>query len=130
MESDAPIGVLVVDDHQQFVKVLKAILAGEDDLAVVGEAENGAEAIELTDQLDPDVVLMDISMPIMDGFEATRRIVAAHPDARVIILTGSNAQEDRTEARDAGAVGYVVKDKVLEELGDAVRTAADRPGLS
>ena len=130
MESDAPIGVLLVDDHEQFVNVLKAILAGEDGLAVVGQADNGADAVELTDQLDPDVVLMDISMPVMDGFEATRRIVAAHPETSVIILTGSSAQEDRAEARDAGAVGYVVKDRVLEELGDAVRTAADQRGLS
>jgi DNA-binding NarL/FixJ family response regulator len=130
MESEAPIGVLVVDDHEQFVNVLEAILAGEDGLAVLGRADNGADAVELTAELDPDVVLMDISMPVMDGFEATRRILAAHPDTKVIILTGSNAQEDRAAARDAGAVGYVVKDRVLDELGHAVRTAADRRGLS
>ena len=91
---------------------------------------DGQEAIDLTDELEPDVVLMDISMPVMDGFEATRRIVAAHPETRVIMLTGSNAQEDRAQARDAGAVGYVVKDRALDELGKAIRTAADRRGLS
>ena len=122
--------MLVVDDNLQFADVLTAILAGEEGLSVIGSALDGQEAIDLTEELEPDVVLMDISMPVMDGFEATRRIVAAHPETRVIMLTGSNTQEDRAQAREAGAVGYVVKDRALEELGEAIRTAADRRGLS
>jgi DNA-binding NarL/FixJ family response regulator len=122
--------VLVVDDHPQFVNVLEAILAVEPGLAVVGTAESGEEAIDLTGELEPEVVLMDISMPAMDGFEATRRILAERPATKVIMLTGSNAAEDRAAARDAGAVGYVVKDRALEELGEAIRTAAGRRGLS
>jgi DNA-binding NarL/FixJ family response regulator len=122
--------VLVVDDHPQFVNVLEAILAVEQGLAVVGTAESGEEAIDLTGDLEPEVVLMDISMPAMDGFEATRRILAERPATKVIMLTGSNAAEDRAAARDAGAVGYVVKDRALEELGEAIRTAAGRRGLS
>jgi DNA-binding NarL/FixJ family response regulator len=122
--------VLVVDDHPQFVNVLKAILAGEEGVFVLGSAEDGEEAIKLTRELEPEAVLMDISMPVMDGFETTRRILAERPATKVIMLTGSNAAEDRAEARDAGAVGYVVKDRALDELGEAIRTAAGRRGLS
>jgi two-component system, NarL family, nitrate/nitrite response regulator NarL len=127
---ESSIRVLVVDDNPQFADVLTAILAGEEGLSVIGSALDGQEAIDLTEELEPDVVLMDISMPVIDGFEATRRIVAAHPETRVIMLTGSSTQEDRAQAREAGAVGYVVKDRALDELGEAIRTATDRRGLS
>jgi DNA-binding NarL/FixJ family response regulator len=125
MAGNGSIGVLLVDDHEQFVSVLEAILGGENDIDVVGTAENGEQAVELTHELEPDVVLMDISMPVMDGFEATRRIVSEVPDTRVVMVTGSSADEDRSQARNAGAVGYIQKERILEELGGAVRAAAE-----
>ena len=125
MAANGSIGVLVVDDHEQFVSVLEAILGGETDIEVVGTAENGEQAVELANELEPDVVLMDISMPVMDGFEATRRIVAEVPETRVVMVTGSSADEDRSQARHAGAVGYIQKERILEELGGAVRAAAE-----
>jgi DNA-binding NarL/FixJ family response regulator len=112
------------------VTVLEAILVGEEDFAVLGTAENGEEAVRLTGLLEPDVVLMDISMPVMDGFEATRRILAANPERRVIMLTGSSSDEDRAAAHEAGAVAYVQKERILEELGEVVRAAAADRGLS
>jgi len=126
----ATVGVFVVDDHDQFVAVLETILAGEADFDVVGRASNGEEAIDAVARLAPDVVLMDISMPVLDGFEATRRIRAEHPNTSVIILTGSDSEEDRAEARAAGAFGYVTKERVLDELPDVIRSAAEDARLS
>ncbi|HEY7195806.1 MAG TPA: response regulator transcription factor [Gaiellaceae bacterium] len=125
MGSRNAIGVLIADDHDQFVSVLEAILVTEKDLAVLGVATDGEEAVELSAELEPDVVLMDISMPVMDGFEATRRIRATRPGTNVIIVTGSSAEEDRAQAREVGAVAYVQKERILEELAPAVRSAAD-----
>lgn len=130
MQSPSRIGVLVVDDNEQFITVLKAILADEPDLLLMGAAENGERAVELVRELAPQVVLMDISMPVMSGFEATRRIVAECPETRVLMVTGSSSEEDRAEAREAGAVGYVQKERILEELSGAIRSAAGGNGLS
>jgi DNA-binding NarL/FixJ family response regulator len=127
---DAAIGILVADDHRQFVDVLEAVLADEAGLALLGVAENGEQAVRLAAELGPDVVLMDISMPVMDGFEATRRILAERPSTKVIVLTGSSADEDRLQAHEAGAVAYIQKERILEELGETVRAAADSHGLS
>src|SRR5919202_1709600 len=109
---EAPIRVLIADDHRLFAEALEAILAGESRIDVVGRARNGAEALELALELDPDVVLMDISMPVMDGVEATRRIREARPDACVLMLTGSNAAVDVDRSREAGAAGFITKDPV------------------
>jgi len=121
-----PLRVLIADDHRLFAEALEAILAGESSIEVVGRARNGAEALELAMELEPDVVLMDISMPVMDGVEATRRIRESRPDACVLMLTGSNAPADVDRARDAGAAGYVTKDRIASQLVEAIVEAAGR----
>jgi DNA-binding NarL/FixJ family response regulator len=123
---ESPIRVLIADDHRLFAEALEAILAGESSIEVVGRARTGAEALELAMQLEPDVVLMDISMPVMDGVEATRRIRETRPDACVLMLTGSNAAADVDRARDAGAAGYVTKDRIASQLVEAIVEAAGR----
>ena len=120
------IRVLIADDHRLFAEALEAILAGESSIEVVGRARNGAEALELAMQLEPDVILMDISMPVMDGVEATRRIRESRPDACVLMLTGSNTAADVDRARDAGAAGYVTKDRIASQLVEAIVEAAGR----
>jgi DNA-binding NarL/FixJ family response regulator len=123
---EEPIRVLIADDHRLFAEALEAILAAESSIEVVGRARNGAEALEMAVDLDPDVVLMDISMPVMDGVEATRRIREARPSACVLMLTGSNAATDVDRSRDAGAAGYVTKDRIASELVDAILEAGGR----
>ena len=125
-ESPGPIRVLIADDHRLFAEALEAILTGESGIEVVGRARNGAEALELALALEPDVLLMDISMPVMDGVEATRRIREARPAASVLMLTGSNTAVDVDRARDAGAVGYVTKDRIASQLVEAIVEAARR----
>src|SRR5205823_6455336 len=120
------IPVLIADDHRLFAEALEAILAGESSIEVVGRARNGAEALELALELEPDLILMDISMPVMDGVEATRRIREARPGACVLMLTGSNAAADIDRSRDAGAAGYVTKDRIASELVQAIVEAAGR----
>ena len=120
------IRVLIADDHRLFAEALEAILAGESSIEVVGRARNGAEALELALELEPDVILMDISMPVMDGVEATRRIREAKPDACVLILTGSNAAVDVDRSRDAGAAGYVTKDRIASQLVETIVETASR----
>jgi DNA-binding NarL/FixJ family response regulator len=123
---EEPIRVLIADDHRLFAEALDAILTAESTIEVVGRARNGAEALEMTLDLAPDVVLMDISMPVMDGIEATRRIREARPEACVLMLTGSNTAADVDRSRDAGAAGYVTKDRIASELVDAIVEAAGR----
>jgi two-component system nitrate/nitrite response regulator NarL len=112
--------VLVADDHRLFVEALEAILAPDERIEIVGRASNGAEAIELARELEPDVVLMDISMPVLDGFEATRRLRDELPGARVLMLTGSNARQDIAKARKAGAAAYVTKDRIAADLLETI----------
>jgi DNA-binding NarL/FixJ family response regulator len=125
-ELETPIRVLIADDHRLFAEALEAILSGESRIDVVGRARNGAEALELSLELEPDVVLMDISMPVMDGIEATRRIRESRPNACVVMLTGSSSAADVDRSRDAGAVGYVTKDRIASELLEAIVDAAGR----
>ena len=123
---EQPIRVLIADDHRLFAEALEAILAAESRIEVVGRARNGAEALEMVLDLNPDLVLMDISMPVMDGVEATRRIREARPEACVLMLTGSSAAADVDRSRDAGAAGYVTKDRIASELVDAIVESATR----
>jgi DNA-binding NarL/FixJ family response regulator len=116
--------VLLVDDHPLVRSGLVTLIATTDDIEIVGEAGGGEQAVSLADELAPDVVLMDLSMPGMDGVEATRLILAAHPQIRVVVLT-SFADESRvTDALAAGAVGYLLKDCDARELLAAIRSAA------
>jgi DNA-binding NarL/FixJ family response regulator len=114
------IRILIADDHRLFAQALEAILAADERIDVVGRARDGAEAVTLAAELDPDVTLMDIAMPGMDGFDATRQIRARRPDACVLILTGSDSRTDVDRARKAGAAGYVTKDRIAAELIDAI----------
>ena len=111
-----PLRVLIADDHRLFAEALEAILASDERIEVVGQAADGGQAVELARKLGPDVVLMDVSMPVLDGFEATREIRAASDDVRVLMLTGSNSRADVDRSRAAGASGYVTKDRIASEL--------------
>jgi DNA-binding NarL/FixJ family response regulator len=103
----ASIRVLIADDHRLFAEALEAILGSDERIAVVGHAGDGEEAVRLATDLGPDVILMDISMPVMDGIEAARAIQARGNGASVLMLTGSNSRADVDRARKAGAAGYV-----------------------
>jgi two-component system, NarL family, nitrate/nitrite response regulator NarL len=111
-----PLRVVIADDHRLFAEALEAILTTDDRIEVVGQASDGAQAVELARKLDPDVVLMDVSMPVLDGFEATREIREESGDVRVLMLTGSNSRADVDRSREAGAAGYVTKDRIASEL--------------
>ncbi|MFN0284609.1 MAG: response regulator [Kineosporiaceae bacterium] len=118
------IRVLVVDDHPVVRSGLVGLLDVEDDLEVVGEAGDGAEAVARVAALVPDVVLMDLRMPTMDGAAATGAILAAHPAVRVLVLTTYDTDADIVRAVEAGATGYLLKDTPRAQLVEAVRTAA------
>jgi DNA-binding NarL/FixJ family response regulator len=117
--------VLIADDHRLFVEALEAILAVDTRFEVVGQAGDGEEAVVLATQLDPDVVLMDISMPVMDGIEAARVIRDGGSPPRILMLTGSNSRADVDRARQAGAAGYVTKDRIAAELIDTIVEVAE-----
>lgn len=113
--------VLIADDHTLFRQGLKRILSDFDDLKVIAEATNGDEAVTLVEQMEPDIVLMDVSMPRMGGLEATRRIKAMRPETQVIMLTVSEKDEDLFEAVRVGARGYLLKNAESSELAEAIR---------
>jgi len=115
-----PVRVLIADDHRLFAEALEAILAADERIEVVGQASDGGEAVEFARSLKPDVVLMDVSMPVLDGFEATREIRSEGDRISVLMLTGSNSRDDVDRSRDAGASGYVTKDRIASELVEAI----------
>jgi DNA-binding NarL/FixJ family response regulator len=123
------IQVLVADDQSMVRAGFRMLLSGEDDIDVVAEAENGLEAVDKAARFHPTVVLMDIRMPELDGLEATRRILAADPAARVLILTTFDLDEYIYEALAAGASGFVLKDDPPEQLIAAIRTVAGGDAL-
>jgi two-component system NarL family response regulator len=116
-----PIRVLIVDDHALFRRGLQMVLAEEADIEVVGEASDGAEAVEKAGQALPDVVLMDIRMPRSSGIEACRAMKELSPSAKIVMLTISDEEEDLFEAIRAGAMGYLLKDIPYDEVADVVR---------
>lgn len=119
------IRVLVADDHAIVRMGLIALLAIDGDIEVVGEAEDGAEAVRLAESTKPDVVVMDIMMPVMDGIAATAEIVKRVPGAKVLVLTTSNSSDDYSRALAAGARGIVVKRAANMELLSSIRKVAD-----
>ncbi len=120
--SPEPIRTLIVDDHALFRRGLEIVLVTEQDIEVVGEASDGAEAVQKASESLPDVVLMDVRMPRSGGIEACREIKEVAPSARIIILTMSDEEEDLFEAIKAGASGYLLKDIPLDDVAEAVRS--------
>jgi len=121
MTSALPITILTADDHPLIRDGLAAVLGCEPDMRVVAEAANGEEAIERYEAHRPDVVLMDLRMPVKDGLDATRAILGAHPQARIVVLTTYDGDEDIHRALDAGARGYLLKDMLRTEIVAVVR---------
>lgn len=124
MTSSASIRLLLVDDQALFREGLRLLLSSQPDLKVVGEAGDGEAALQEAARLRPDVVLMDLRMPTLDGVAATRHLLAAQPDCRVIVLTTFDDDEYVFEALRAGAVGYLLKDTASSKLFEAIRAAA------
>jgi DNA-binding NarL/FixJ family response regulator len=119
-----PIRVLLVDDQALFREGLRTLLSVRDGIEIVGEAANGEEALQRVKTLKPQVVLMDLRMPVLDGVAATRRIHAEYAASRVIVLTTFDDDEDVFEGLRAGAVGYLLKDAPSEKLVEAIQAAA------
>lgn len=117
-----PIRVMTVDDHPLFRDGLAALIDAHPDMTLVAEAADGSEALAAFTRELPDVTLMDLSMPVMGGAEATARIIEAHPDARIIVLTTYQGDADIHRALAVGARGYLLKDAVRREIAEAIRT--------
>jgi DNA-binding NarL/FixJ family response regulator len=114
------IRVLIADDHRLFAEALEAILVADARITVVAHVSDGREAVTLAAELQPDVVLMDVRLPVLDGIEATRAIRAERPDACILMLTASSSRADVDRARRAGAAGYVTKHRSAAELVEAI----------
>jgi DNA-binding NarL/FixJ family response regulator len=123
------IRVVICDDHALFRRGLRTVLEAEADLAVVGEAEDGEESIRVAEALRPDVVLMDVRMPRLNGIEATRAISEVLPDTRVLMLTVSEDGDDLFDAVRAGAAGYLLKEISIDEVAAAVRCVVSGQSL-
>jgi len=119
-----PIRVVLADDHPVYLEGLAGLLAAVDGIDVVGTAADGAEAVARIDELVPDVVVMDVRMPVLDGIAATRRVVDAHPGVGVVVLTMSEEDETLFAAMRAGARGYLLKGATRAEITNAVSTVA------
>ncbi|HZB35513.1 MAG TPA: response regulator transcription factor [Gaiellaceae bacterium] len=116
-----PLRVLLVDDNPVFRELLAFLLRADVGAEIVGSAADGAKGVQLADDLRPDVVVTDLLMPRMDGFEATKRIAATVPDARVLVVSSSTDPKDVERAGEAGAAGYLPKDRAVAELPGEVR---------
>ena len=125
MKTKAKIRILIADDHPLMRQGLATLLGADPCLQIVGEAKNGADAVEKAKELKPNVIVMDLSMPVMDGVEATRRICEANPGIKVLILTTFGSSADIAHAIDAGASGALVKDAEYDRLISAIRAIAD-----
>jgi DNA-binding NarL/FixJ family response regulator len=120
--SDDPIRVVIADDHELFRRGLRMVLDDEAGIEVVGEAGDGEEAVELAVETAPDVIIMDVRMPVVSGIEATEQMKDQIPSTRVLMLTISDEEDDLYEAIKAGANGYLLKEISIDEIGNAVRS--------
>jgi NarL family two-component system response regulator LiaR len=123
MSTSIPIRVMIVDEHDMVRRGLATVMRLHADLDLVGEAQNGEQAVKLVEQLQPDVVLMDLMMPVMDGATATRIICERWPQVHVIALSASQEQELIQKVLQAGAIGYLLKNLSIDELAEAIRSA-------
>lgn len=131
MTERIPIKVLVVDDHPVVRDGLKNMFMVFDDLELIGEAESGDEALAFCQQHTPDVILMDILMPGMNGIQATRSILGQHPQVKIIVLTSYPKDDLVQESLEAGAIGYMLKNAQIDDLADSIRAAiSGQPTLS
>lgn len=117
------IRLLLADDHQLVLKGISFFLGMQPDFEIVGEAHNGQEAVELAAELQPDIVLMDLNMPIMDGIEASRLISEQHPNVKVLVLTSFSDRSHIVPALQTGAIGYMLKEVEPDQLVEAIRSA-------
>src|SRR5947207_195639 len=115
------ISVLLVDDHTVVRQGLRALMAAEEDMEVIGEAENGRQAVGLAKKTPPDVVVMDVAMPLLNGLEATRQILKNQPSAKILVLTSYGDDECVSQLMKAGAAGYLIKQTAANELLKAIR---------
>ena len=123
-KSNTPVRVLIADDHRLFAEALEAVLSSEERIDIVGRASDGGEAVDLARRLQPDLILLDISMPVLDGFEAAAELELLEDPPAILMLTGSSSPDDVDRARRAGAKGYITKDAIAASLVDAILAAA------
>ncbi len=127
--SDDMIRILIADDHELFRRGLKMVLESEDDIEVLGEASDGQEAFDLAVAEAPDVIVMDVRMPVLSGIEATQLIKEHLPSAKILMLTISDEEDDLYQAIKAGANGYLLKEISIDEIGNAVRSVCGGQSL-
>lgn len=131
MDNQSKIRILIADDHAVVRDGLRSFLMVYDDLEMIGEAKNGEQAIRFCEQMNPDVVLMDLVMPIMDGATATKKIKELNPSIQIIALTSYKERDQVQSVLQAGAIGYLLKDITADELATAIRQAkAGKPTLA
>jgi len=121
MTNENPIRVVLVDDHSQMHGIVQAILGTTSDIELVGQGANGQEGIVLCEQYQPDIVLMDVVMPVMDGIEATRVLHESHPEIRILVLSSFQDHESVYTMLRNGAVGYLTKGSLTQDLADTIR---------
>lgn len=121
MSADNPVRVVLVDDHFQIHRIVQAILAATPDIRLVGQGANGQEGIHLCEQYQPDVVLMDVVMPIMDGIETTRVVHERHPEIKILVLSSFQDHESVYAMLHNGAMGYLTKGALAEDLAETIR---------
>ena len=122
-----PVRVMLVDDQEMFVDAVRALLAGDDRIEVIASTDNGAHALELSEELTPDVALVDLDLPRMDGYETTRRLLADRPALRVIVISGMTGDTVVDRAASAGACGFLFKGGLYGEIADAILGSGEPP---
>ncbi len=122
MGTKTPIRVLVVDDHRHIHEVITRVLVGINDISIVGQAANGAEALRLCEEAQPDLILMDVVMPVMDGMQATERLREKYPDSKILVLSSFQDHESVHQMLRSGAAGYITKDALTNDLVNVIRT--------